>query len=233
MQLSLFQPDPPPGKPLKEDKRILMRDILVPYLPEKSVEFIIDWFLDKKVRLRISNDRITKLGDYRPPKPGLPAKISVNGNLNKYAFLITLVHEMAHHMVLGCVDAPPFIIAFRSKKKPKPHGLEWQSSYRKLMAPLLDPDILPPDILVSLKNHLESPKASTTADMKLLGILKKYDKPDGSEFLENLSFDSVFHLRNGLTFYKKEKIRKRYRCIRADNGRTYLFNPMAQVFLKG
>jgi len=252
MQLSLFQPDlprekistPPPvsltsrrriardeGSGLKKDNRILMRDILVPYLPEKSIEFIIDWLIEKKVRLRISNNRTTKLGDYRPPKPGLPAKISVNHNLNKYSFLITLVHEMAHHMVLGGIDENSFFLPFRRKKKPKPHGTEWQSSYCKLMAPLLNTEILPPDIIVSMKQYLENPKASTTADMHLFRILKKYDKPDGSVFIENLPFNAVFHLRNGLAFHKKEKIRKRYRCICINNGRMYLFNPMAQVLL--
>ena len=209
----------------------MMRNILLPYLPEKSIELIIDWLIDKKVRLRISNSRTTKLGDYRPPRPGLPSKISVNHNLNKYSFLITLVHEMAHHMVLGGIDENPFFFPFRRKKKPKPHGSEWQSSYRKLMAPLLNTDILPPDIIVSMKQYLENPKASTTADMQLFRILKKYDKPDGSEIIENLPFNAVFHLRNGLAFHKKEKIRKRYRCICINNGRMYLFNPMAQVFL--
>jgi SprT protein len=94
------------------------------------------------------------------------------------------------------------------------------------------PEVLPKDIIEVMNQYLENPKASTTADQQLFRVLKKYDLPDGSEFLDKLPFDAVFHLRNGRTFRKKEKMRKRYRCICTDNGRIYLFNPMAQVFLK-
>lgn len=233
MQLSLFQSDPPPKITVKEDPRILMRKVLEPHLPEKSIRFIIDWLIDQKVQLRISNTRTSKFGDYRPPRPGSIPRISVNHNLNKFAFLITLVHEMAHHMVLGGINKRHFVISFRKKNRPKPHGTEWQSHYRNLMVPLMSPDIFPQEIILVMKQYLENPKASTTADQKLFRVLKNYDKPDGSEFIDKLPFDAVFYLRNGRSFRKKEKMRKRYRCISIDNGRIYLFNPMAQVFLSG
>jgi SprT protein len=248
MQLSLFQSDPPCEKitastpipfslrrgtgdeavGVKKDPRILMRKVLEPHLPLESIRFIIDWLIFHKVQLRISNSRTTKLGDYRPPRPGTIPRISVNHNLNKYSFLITLVHEMAHHMVME-VKHP--LISFRKRKHPKPHGPEWQSHYQDLMIPFMIPAIFPQDIMDVMKQYLENPKASTTADQKLFRVLKKYDLPDGSEFLDKLPFDAVFHLRNGRSFRKKEKMRKRYRCISIDNGRIYLFNPMAQVFL--
>ena len=216
---------------LKKDPRILMRKVLEPHLPEESIGFIIDWLIDQKVQLRISNSRTSKLGDYRPPRSGTIPRISVNHNLNKYSFLITLVHEMAHHMVMKTMEVRYPVISFRRKKRPKPHGKEWQSQYRNLMRPFMIPAILPQDIMEVMNLYLENPKASTTADQKLFRVLKRYDIPDGSEFLDRLPFDAVFHLSNGRSFRKKEKMRKRYRCISIDNGRTYLFNPMAQVFL--
>jgi hypothetical protein len=231
MQLSLFQSGSPLKKTVNKDPRILMRKVLEPHLPEKAIGFIIDWLFDQKVQLRISGTRTTKFGDYRPPKPGSIPRISVNYNLNKFAFLITLVHEMAHHMVLGGIYDRHFVISFRKRNRPKPHGAEWQSHYRNLMIPLMNPDIFPQEIIVVMKQYLGNPKASTTADQNLFRVLKKYDKPDGSEFIDKLPFDAVFHLRNGRSFRKKEKMRKRYRCICIENGRTYLFNPMAQVFL--
>jgi len=252
MQLSLFQSDPPHEKisttvpipfssrrrgagdkaaGLTEDKRILMRKVLEPHLPEETIGFIINWLIFHKVQLRISNSRTSKFGDYRPPRAGSIPKISVNHNLNKFAFLITLVHEMAHHMVMGGTQENHFLLSFRKKNRPKPHGSEWKSHYRKLMDPFLNPATLPQDIIEVMKQYLENPKASTTADQKLFRALKNYDKPDGSEFIDKLPYDAVFHLRNGRSFHKKEKVRKRYKCISIDNGRTYLFNPMAQVFL--
>jgi SprT protein len=230
MQLSLFQPDPLPGKTLSEDPRILMRKELEPHLPDQSVGFIIEWFVDKNVRLRISSNRNTKLGDYRPPRAGSIPRISVNHNLNKYSFLITLVHEMAHHMVVETMETRRPVISFRKRKRPKPHGPEWKVCYRDLMDPFLNPTILPHDIIEVMKQYLGNPKASTTADQQLFRVLKKYDLPDGSTFIDNLPFDSVFRLRNGRSFRKKEKLRKRYRCVSVETGRIYLFNPMAQVY---
>jgi SprT protein len=230
MQLSLFQPDPVPGKSINGDPRILMRKVLELHIPAQSIGFIVEWFTGKKVRLRISNSRSTKLGDYRPPRHDSIAVISVNRNLNKYSFLITLVHEMAHHMAME-VSHP--VISFRRKKRPKPHGPEWQSRYRDLMNPFMNQAVLPQDIIEVMEQYLENPKASTTADHNLFRILKIYDIPDGSVFIDKLPFDAVFYLRNGRSFRKKEKMRKRYRCICIDNGRIYLFNPMAQVYLSG
>jgi SprT protein len=228
MQLSLFLPDPPAGKIVNGDPRILMRKSLEPHLPDQSIGFIVDWLIDKKIRLRISNSRSTKLGDYRPPRPGAIPVISVNRNLNKYSFLITLVHEMAHHISME-VKNP--VISFKKRKRPKPHGPEWQSRYRNLMEPFMNPSVLPQDIIEVMEQYLVNPKASTSADQELFRVLKNYDKPDGSEFIDKLPFDAVFYLRNGRSFRKKEKMRKRYRCISVDNGRSYLFNPMAQVYL--
>ena len=250
MQLSLFQPEPLPEKatapsPVRltirrkdeggevngyKDERKMISGLLEPHLPVRSIDYILDWLMEEKVQLRITRNRSSKMGDYRPPKPGTSARISVNHNLNEFSFLITLVHEMAHHLVPGKVAGNKFIGSFRRKKRPKPHGPEWQSRYRKLMEPLLIEEIFPPDVLASMEQYLENPKASTAGDMKLFRVLKKYDSPDGTEFIENLPFDAAFQLRNGLTFHKKEKIRKRYRCVCINNGRNYLFNPMSQVY---
>jgi SprT protein len=230
MQLSLFHTDPPPEK-ISDDPRIKMRKVLEPHLPEKSIGLIIDWLLAHKVHLRISNSRTSKLGDYRPPRPGIIPKISVNHNLNKFSFLITLVHEMAHHMVMDAFVDQRRLIYFKRRKRPRPHGPEWQTCYRVLMDPFMVPAILPGEIIEVMKQYLENPKASTTADQNLFRVLKIHDIPDGSESIDKIPFDAVFHLRNGRSFRKKERMRKRYRCICTDTGRIYLFNPMAQVFL--
>ena len=251
MQLSLFQPEPakektysssPASALFKEkvkevevlkttrDIRERMKKHLESCIPEQSIESIITWLLDHNVQLRITNNRTSKLGDYRPPKSGLPARISVNHDLNQYSFLITLVHEMAHHMVFDESCGNNFIFSFRRKKRPKPHGKEWQFHYHQLILPLLHTGIFPADILFALEQYLEDPKASTMADTHLFRILKKYDKPDGAAFLENLPFDAVFYLRDGRSFRKKEKIRTRYHCVSLNNGKIYLFNPVAQVY---
>ena len=253
MQLSLFPPEKPSGekpKPVsgkmpgpallkvsapdqgkapKPDPRVMMKARLLPHLPEESIGLIIEWLIANKVQLRISRTRSTKLGDYRSPRPGSIPKISVNQNLNKYSFLITLVHEMAHHAVFISTGIKNSLIPGK-KLRVKPHGSEWKSEYGKLIQPFLNTSIFPPEILSILAGYFENPRASSTADQQLSRILKSFDKPNGKEILENLPADSFFHLPDGRKFQKKEKIRTRYRCLCMKTKRVYLFNPLAEVY---
>jgi SprT protein len=210
--------------------------ILRPYLPEQSVEYIFRWFESNRVRLRISRNRTSKLGDYRPSRHNIPARISVNNNLNPYDFLITLVHEMAHHEVWKqyLASQPAGMLSFmhrpRRQTRPKPHGNEWQQNFRELIDPLMNTAVFPADVLYMLENYFRNLKLSAKFGQDLARILKRYDQADGREFVESLPFDAVFSLPDGRTFRRKEKLRKRYRCICLSNNRVYLFNPLAQVF---
>ena len=47
--------------------------------------------------------------------------------------------------------------------------------------------------------------------------------------LEDLADGSVFITSNGKRYKKIEKIRKRYKCLRLDDKRLYLFSPVALV----
>jgi hypothetical protein len=97
------------------------------------------------------------------------------------------------------------------------------------MQPLLIPSIFPPDILVVLSAYLGNPKASSKTESGLVRIMKKYDPPDGHDFLESLPYDAVFRISGGREFRKKEMLRKRYRCISLSNKKAYLFNPLVRV----
>ena len=70
---------------------------LLPYLPQAEVLPLLEhWLKNEAFDLAIHKPRVTKLGDFRPPKKGARAKITLNSNLGKYQFLTTLVHEIAH-----------------------------------------------------------------------------------------------------------------------------------------
>ena len=66
------------------------------YLPATGFEEVLYYLQHHKVHLTISRKRQSILGDYRHAHSDKNHRISVNGNLNKYAFLITLLHELAH-----------------------------------------------------------------------------------------------------------------------------------------
>lgn len=195
------------------------KSILSKYLPEQSVHTIALWVRQYNFDLKITNSRSTKLGDYRSPFKGKRHKITVNHNLNKYAFLITLVHEVAH---LTAFEKHSHMI--------KPHGEEWKLAYKQLMHPFLQESILPNDIQLALKNYLINPAASSCADENLLRTLKRYDKPNEAlVHLEDLPFKTIFKISPERYFEKGEKLRKRYKCVELATKRIYLFSPVAEV----
>lgn len=193
------------------------KDLLYKYLPTQSVPLIFEWLEFYNVQLKINRTRITKLGDYRPPLHYKYHRISVNHDLNKYHFLLTLVHEFAHLKVWE-----------KYKKNVKPHGIEWKTEFRELMQNFTYEDVFPKDILNILNSFLYNP-SSPSVSKELLLILRKYDINNKYLTLEELPDNSVFQIYNGLTFIKFEKMRKRYKCKRLDNNRIYLVNPLMKV----
>ena len=72
-------------------------DPLLPYLPEGDfIPLLKKWLEHEKFELILHRPRATKLGDFRPPRKGNIAKITLNSNLGPYQFLTTLTHEIAH-----------------------------------------------------------------------------------------------------------------------------------------
>src|SRR5947207_2190446 len=74
----------------------ILSEKIRPFLPDESLDIVVRWITDHKIFLTITEKRNSILGDYRRPQEGKGHRISVNGDLNKYAFLVTMVHEVAH-----------------------------------------------------------------------------------------------------------------------------------------
>jgi hypothetical protein len=206
-----------------------IRSALEPRIPEASVDIIVDQILDQPVSLKIVRERTSKSGDFRPARKKEPSRITVNGSLNPYAFLLTLVHELAHHHVHLEHQISLKKFTLRRKKAPLPHGSEWKTKFRQLMEPHLNHEVFPADILPVLHKYLENPKASSSADHKLSKVLRRYDPPDNTVRLDELPFDAVFSIHGRRLFRKKEKIRTRYRCICQQSNRVYLVSAAAPV----
>ena len=199
-------------------------------IPENASGYVQDWFENNPVHVRIAGARSSKSGDYRAQRKYDPASISVNRTLNIYNFLITLVHEMAHHEVWNDAISKDRYSSFRRKNRfPKPHGAEWKIKYRTLMEPLMTDSVFPANVLAGLTRYFEDPRSSVQKDKQLVLALMGYDLPDDSVMIASLPFDAEFYLPAGRKFRKKEKLRKRFRCECLNNGRIYLFSPMARV----
>ena len=170
------------------------------YLPEGSFEDVASYLVEFKVHLTVTRERKTVLGDYRNSHANKNHRISVNGNLNKYSFLITLLHELSH---LLAYEKYGFRI--------QPHGIEWKNEFGKILARFITKKIFPPDIEAELTQSLENPAASSCAEDGLLRILKKYDPhKQGIYFIEELPLNSIFKVKGGRTFSRGNKVRKRF-----------------------
>lgn len=193
------------------------------YVPEGAVHQCVSWLVEYRVHLRITKERSSKLGDYQSPWGGKGHRISVNHNLNPYAFLITFVHEMAH------------LVAFdKYKRGIAPHGKEWKYEYRELMLPFFRQQLFPADVQEALIKYLHNPAAATCSDQHLLRVLKKYDAPHLQQLtVEQLPEGAVFILRTreSLLLKKGPLQRTRYQCTELRTNRIYLVNALAEVEL--
>ena len=196
-----------------------MNETLAKYLPEHAVRPAFDLIVANQVHLKIVNERQTRHGDYRRGHTG-KHEITVNSSLNKYRFLITLIHEIAH------------LVAFEKfGRNIKPHGDEWKFTFQRLMVPFIRPEIFPGQLLPLLARHFKNPTASSDTDTTLSLALKQYDKENDKNYVFEIPYGSVFRIKNGKIFKKLAVRTKRFECIEISSGRTYLFNPNAEVEL--
>lgn len=196
-----------------------MKNILEKYLPAHAINAVFVMIRENNVHLKIVNERKTRHGDYRR-MPNGAQQITVNANLNKYRFLITIVHEIAH------------LLAFeRFGRNIKPHGAEWKFTFRELMLPFIRPEIFPHQLLPLIAAHFRNPRASSDTDARLSVALKNYDPENDKNYIYEIPLGSIFRIYNGKTFKKGNRRIKRYECFEIDTGRIYLFQPNAEVEL--
>ena len=193
-----------------------MKNALAEYLPAGAIDYVFPFLDTNGVHLTITRPRVTKQGDYRPPLGNPHHRITVNGSLNQYAFLITLVHEMAHLEVWK-----------KQKSIHDPHGNLWKTAFITMMTPLMENDIFPPDLKSILLRHLKNPKAASVSDQKLTVALQRYDKKK-SILLQDIPENTLFAL-NGRVFKKLHKARTYYHCQCVSNKKMYRVNGIAEV----
>ena len=87
------------------------------------------------------------------------------------------------------------------------------------------------DVLPLLASHFKNPKASSDSDPVLALKLKQFDAPNGKTFIFEVPEGATFRLDNGKTFRKGLKRRTRFECTELSTGRSYVFNPNAEVEL--
>ena len=190
------------------------------YLPEGAFEPVVELINHYKVHLTVTRERKSVLGDYRHAAMGANHKITVNGNLNKYEFLITLLHELAH---LLCFE--------QYRNRVEAHGKEWKVIYGQLLTQFIQLQIFPDDIRKSLQKTLLNPAATANGETALLLVLRKYNpaQKEGVITLAHLADGALFKEIKGRIFRKIKLRRKRIECIELATGNIYLFSALTEV----
>lgn len=206
---------------LKTNKKYNKFEPLLPFIPEGSSEIIFPLLHDYKIHLKVVGSRQSKYGDFRPPHLGSPSRISINGDLNKYAFLVTLLHEIAHAVIWD-----------NHKQRVQPHGPQWKYIFGELLQKAVEFELFPIELTKVVSNTISSPKASITADVELYKALREYDsdKNEGDWiYLQDLPENSTFFMENGMRCKKLEKRVKNFRCYCLDDKKHYIIRPIALV----
>lgn len=188
------------------------------YVPEGTEKYVVELLARYKIQLKLNKPRSSKYGDYRSPGFGdRQHRITVNKDLNPYAFLTTFLHEVAH------------LIAFEKHRNTiEPHGREWKEEFKLLLHPVVLHHRLPQDIQKALMHYMADPSASSCSDKGLMKVLALYDK-DNKVFLEQLPEGSLFRMDTGRVFRKGKKLRSWYICYQQPGNREYRVSGISKV----
>src|SRR5688572_30798674 len=193
-------------------------EYLSKFIPAPAVPRVLEYLHQYKVHLTITRERKSILGDYRHATTDKNHRISVNGNLNPYAFLITLIHELAH-----------LVTFMQFGHRVQAHGREWKNLYALLLKDFMGKEIFPAVIERTLQQSMHDLPASSCADENLMRVLKSFDRDNGLVMVEQLPEGQLFDIGEGRIFKKGKKLRKRYQCLEVKTGKLYLFSPIYEV----
>ena len=197
-------------------------EILRPYLPAAALDHVERAIAGLAVDLRVVRPRRTKLGDHRPPPALLrPHRITVNADLNPYAFLTTLLHEVAHAATWE---------RHRPRRRLRPHGPEWKHEFSAVLAPVVAAGVFPDELAAAVTRSLRNPAAATCSDRELLLALARYDRPpEGRVRVEDLPDGAWFRIDGRHLFRAGRIVRTRRRCFEVGTGREYRVHGLAFV----
>ena len=202
------------------------------HLPPGTAEYVAGLFAAEPleaagVEVSVVRARRSKLGDHRGPTSGRTAhRITVNEDLNPFAFLTTLLHEIAHAVTWERHER----FRRRFARRVLPHGPQWKGEFGRILEPVLDDGLLPPDVAGALAHYLRNPRAATCSDRGLVVALSRYDIPDPVRVrVEEVPQGATFRVEGGRTFLKGPKLRSRFRCYEAGSNAEYRIHGLCRV----
>jgi hypothetical protein len=188
-------------------------------LLEGSEELVNSWLIASPVPILLAKARASKHGDFRVPRPGKPAYITMNHDLHPVEFLITLAHEIAHYRNWK-----------NHGRRVRPHGPEWRNEFRSMLVEVLKAGIFEPDIASAVIQHyFKRVLIGSGSSEQLNRLLGKSKENNGALHVADLPEGARFTLKSGKSFIKGQKMRKRYQCREIVSSRIYSVHPLAEV----
>ena len=192
--------------------------IIQSLLPSGDVLPLMEaWTAPYDFDLKITCHRKSKLGDFRPPKPGKRSSITMNGNLGPYQFLTTFVHELAH-----------LITWEEYGRRAAPHGKEWKQCFGQLLISLAEAHPWPEAYKKALLHHAARPKSAVGGDPGLQHILMELDGDGDHVLLQDLALGDEFHFKTR-QFRYQERRRTRALVLDLGNKRLYTIPLVARI----
>ena len=187
------------------------------FVPLNAAQYCLELYLQHGFEFKIKKSRKTKYGDYKFEPTQEKHIITINNDLNQYAFLITYLHEVAH-----------LITYQKHKNKVTPHGKEWKNTFKIVSLPILNPQVFPDPLLKRLAHYMLNPKASSCSDPNLYTLLNKYDRRNDTCLLQTLQVGDQF-LLNGASYQYIQLKRTRVLCLQINSDKKYLISKISSV----
>lgn len=214
--IETLEPNPEPSAHKEKLKAALSK-----YVPNAALDLCATLIMQHRIHLHIEVERKSRYGDYTP-HTGKSSRITVNHNLSPFEFLITFIHELAHHTTY-----------IKYGPNHEAHGAEWKSEYKQCMRPFFDLDVFPYDLKSALAKHMQNPKYTQAADVKLLQVLRKYDTRKADILtLSQLADGTLFKMKTHPMLLKRIKLLRTYvLCENPDTKSRYKVHAMVEVVL--
>ena len=184
------------------------------HIPPGGLPLISDWLKEVPIVIKIKNTRRTKLGDYKFDRQSNRHQISIDKELDPYAFFFVLTHEIAHLKANQ-----------KFGNKVKSHGNEWKIIFGNMLIQTLE--VYTEELKPFILNHARSPKASVGADKFLFQKLF-LNEIHREKLVENIQENQKFRIGKRV-FQRGAKRKIRYICKELKTGRMFLVNGQAIV----
>ena len=190
-------------------------DLFATHIPLAAADYCRQLWQHYQFDFRVVKPRRTRLGDFRV-LPDRHTQITVNADLNPYAFLITYIHEVAHAEVHR-----------HYRRRVQPHGKAWQLAFQRLMQPILNQAVFPDSILQPLLRYMQKPAATTGGNPALMLALRQADPVESTlhssanrVVLRDVPEGSAF-VFNKKTFVRGTLRRTRIVCKEVSSEKSY------------